>query len=130
MFDESSLREKLRAKMEELGETFRVYGDPAYAMDDLLITPYRNAQDPDQIAFNEAMSSARVSVEHFFGLVTQQFAFTSMKKQMKIGLQPVGLYYIVSTILTNFRTCLYRNQISEAFGVDPPSIEDYLATVV
>ena len=52
-----------------------------------------------------------------------------MKKYLRIGLQTVGTYYVVSIILTNIRACFYQNQIGTYFGVAAPSVEVYLATV-
>jgi hypothetical protein len=33
--------------------------------------------------------------------------------------------YVTAVLLTNAHCCLYGNQTSEAFGLSPPSLEDY-----
>ena len=106
---------------------FCLYGDPAYPLRVNLISPYRGANlSVEQMAFNKAMSKVRQCVEWSFGGIVQEFAFLDYKKNMKIYLQPVGKCYLVGSLLWNCRTCLYGNQTSEYFGIQPPSLEDYL----
>ena len=77
--------------------------------------------------FNRAMSSVRSSVEWVFGDVIGSFKFLDFKKNLKIGLSPVGKHYIVSALLRNALTCLYGNNIGAYFGVEPPSLEEYFS---
>ena len=51
--------------------------------------------------------------------------FASLKSQMKTGVSAVGKIYCLWDLLQNARTCLYGNQISEFFQLDPPLFEDY-----
>ena len=51
---------------------------------------------PNMQAFNEAMSSVRVSVEWLFGDVLNSFKFLDFKNNLKLGLSAVGKYYIYS----------------------------------
>ena len=50
--------------------------------------------------------------------------FWISKKNLKIGLSPVGKHYIVSALLRNALTCLYGNNTGAYFGVEPPSLEE------
>ncbi|XP_066925268.1 uncharacterized protein [Clytia hemisphaerica] len=103
-----------------------IYGDPAYPLSVHLQAPYRGAAlTVDQKAYNKDMSAVRVTVEWLFGLVSNYFKFIDFKKMQRIGMSPFGKVYIVCSILQNAHTCLYGNQISEAFGIDPPGIRDY-----
>ena len=78
-------------------------------------------------AYNKSMSEVRVSVEWLFGDIANYFKFLDFKKNLKIELSSVGKLYMVSAILRNALTCLYGNQTSQVFGLDPPHIHDYFA---
>ena len=69
-------------------------------------------------AFNEALSTARVSVEWLFGDVLNSF---------KLGFSAVGKYYIVAALFQNTLTCLYGNNTSIFFEHSPPTVHNYLA---
>ena len=78
-------------------------------------------------AFNAEMSNVRTSVEWLFGDIINYFKFLDFKKNLKIGLSSVGKMYLVCALLRNALTCLYGNQTSQYFGLDPPSLQDYFA---
>ncbi len=130
MLMESGLIIELQAKMQQIGRTYRLYGDPAYPISEYLAGPSREGADPlIQIErdFNQAMSEVRIAVEWGFGEVVQQFAFLDFEKNLKIGLQPVGKYYSVATLLINCRVCLgHGGKVSDFFNIPPPSLESYL----
>jgi hypothetical protein len=48
------------------------------------------------------------------------------KKNLKVALSPVGKVYITSAILSNALTCMYGNTTSTFFGVQPPTLQEYL----
>ena len=73
------------------------------------------------------MSSVRQSVEWQFGKVIQEFAFLDFKFFLKIYLQPVGKMYMVGALLANCHTSMYGSQTGLYFGVEPPTVEEYLA---
>ena len=102
-----------------------IYGDPAYPLSVHLQAPFRGAAlNQDEKDYNKAMSGVRVTVEWLFGLVSNYFKFIDFKKMQRIGMSPVGKVYIVCSILQNAHTCLYGNQISETFGIDPPTVRE------
>ena len=68
--------------------------------------------------FNSAMSHVRNSVEWLFG---------DFKKNLKIGMSAVGKQYIVCALMRNALTCLYGNNTSEYFQLDPRNVETYFA---
>ncbi|OQV15754.1 hypothetical protein BV898_10091 [Hypsibius exemplaris] len=92
---ESSIEDALRAKMEDVGRQFRLYGDPAYTLSNFLITPFRKATAQGEIDFNQIMASVRIAVEWSFGKVVQLYAFNDFRKNLKIDLQPVAKMFIV-----------------------------------
>ena len=55
------------------------------------------------------------------------FKFLDFKKNLKIQLSCVGKYYLVSAILRNALTCLYQNQTSTYFDLDPPTLQEYFS---
>ena len=92
----------------------------------ILQGPFKGAAlTPLEQHFNKSMSQVRVAVEWVFGDITNYFAFLDFKKNLKIGLSPVGKMYIVCSLLRNAHICLYHSSTSEFFGIDPPAIKDY-----
>ena len=75
-------------------------------------------------AYNAAMSGVRTSVEWLFGDIINYFKFLDFKKNLKIQLSSVGKMYVVCAILRNALTCLYGNQISEFFEMEPPTLQE------
>lgn len=103
-----------------------VYGDPAYPLRVHLQAPFRYGVLTQQMEhYNTCMSSVRTSVEWLFGEVLNEFKFLDFKKNLKIQLSSIGKQYIVSAVLTNALTCLYGNQVSNHFELNPPSIQEY-----
>ena len=113
--------------MDRLGRKFAVYGDPAYPIRTYLLSPFGGANlNVAQMEFNRRMSSVRECVEWEFGNILRLFAFLDFRKDLKVLLSPVAKYYMVGALLTNCHTCLYGNQTSTYFGLDPPSLQEYL----
>ena len=73
------------------------------------------------------MSAVRSSVEWLFGDIISYFKSLDLKKNLKIGLSSVGKMYIVSALLQNALTCLYGNQTSSFFDLEPPTLEEYFS---
>ena len=110
------------------GQPMCIYGDPSYPLRIHLQAPFHNrVLTPQMQAYNSAMSEVRSSVEWLFGDVIGYFKFLDFKKNLKIGLSSVGKMYVVCALLRNVLTCLYGNQTSEFFELDPPSLQDYFA---
>lgn len=108
------------------GQLMCIYGDPAYPLRPNLIAPFRyGILTPQMQAFNAAMSNVRTSVEWLFGDVINYFKFLDFKKNLKIGLSSIGKMYVVCALLRNALTCLYGNETSEYFGLQPPQLQDY-----
>lgn len=127
MLHDTNLLNELRQNAWANGYPLCLYGDPAYPLNPHLQMPFRRAQPltANMTAYNKAMSQVRVSVEWLFGNITNYFTFIDFKKQMKIGLSPVGKLYVVCALFENARTCLYSNIVSQSFGVDPPTLHEY-----
>ena len=127
MLRESGILPQLQNLPHRNNIPFALYGDPAYPLRPQLLCPFRGARITEvQQDFNTVMSSVRQCVEWGFGKITSLWAFLDFKQNLKILLQPVAKYYLVGALLTNCHTCLYGSQTGEYFGIDAPSIEEYL----
>jgi hypothetical protein len=125
---------------ERLGEVLRhlppgqfrfVYGDAAFGSQDYVLGPYKRAGNrilaPTQRALNQWLSTRRIMVKHGFGGVKTNFKFLSSRTSSLAGLCPISLYMPVFSFLYNCRVCLRGgSQISEMFGLPPPSVEEYV----
>lgn len=110
------------------GDPMCLYGDPAYPLRTHLQAPFRDARlTPDMQLFNKSMSRVRVSVEWTFGDIVRSFKFLDFKNNLKLGLSAVGKMYIVCSIIQNALTCMYGNQTSEYFGMQPPTVQEYFS---
>ena len=108
------------------GTPMCVYGDPAYPLHIHLQAPFRQDHlTPLMEAYNTAMSTVHTSVDWIFGDIITSFKFLDYKKNLKIGLSTVGKMYVVCAVLCNAITCLYGNQTSEYFELEPPTLEKY-----
>lgn len=127
MLAESGLLAALEAHAFSVtGQSMCIYGDPAYPLRIHLQAPFRDAVlTPDMQNFNRSMSQVRVSVEWLFGDIVNRFKFMDFKKNLKIGLSPIGKMYIASAILHNAMTCLYGNTTSVFFETEPPTLQEY-----
>ncbi|XP_049516984.1 uncharacterized protein LOC125942770 [Dermacentor silvarum] len=126
IFHDSGLYKKLE-KLNEGNQQFVLYGDPAYPLRPLLMKPYGGTRKTvQQEKFNAAMSAVRQSVEWGFGKIISEFAFLDFKKNQKVLLQAVPRMYRVAVILTNCHACMYGNQVSSYFDLEPPCLMYYL----
>lgn len=106
---------------------YSAYGDCGFHDNVSILGPYpkTHAMDPINKLFNQAMASARVSVENAFAKVVNLWAFVDFDKNLHLNAQPIGSYYVVAILLTNAHSCIYGNQVAKAFGVPTPSLEMY-----
>ncbi|KAG8723652.1 hypothetical protein FRC09_002314 [Ceratobasidium sp. 395] len=110
------------------GRQLFVYGDPAYGLSDTVVSGVKKLGDltATEREFNMKMSRMRQSVEWGFGGVANNFAYMSFSNGLKLGLQPVGRFYLLAVIFTNIRAAMYPSEISVKFQCAPPPLEDYL----
>ena len=121
--DSGLLMDLQRNAFSPTGQPLCVYGDPAYPLRVHLQCPFRNAiLTPQMQNFNSSMSALRISVEWLF---VKYFKFLDFKKKFKDRLSSVGKMYLVGAIIRNAHTCLYHNQTSDFFSVDPLTLQDY-----
>ncbi|XP_033121176.1 uncharacterized protein LOC117120273 [Anneissia japonica] len=126
MLRESGLLDQLeQMSVNTNNEIMCIYGDPAYPIRPQLQAPFKGNLSPIEQDYNKAMSEVRVSVEWLFGDILNYFKFTDFKKSQKVGMSAVGKMYLVSALLQNAHTCLYRNTTCNYFELCPPKSYDY-----
>lgn len=108
------------------GTPLVIYGDPAYGLSKHLICPYKGlGLTASEKAFNGQMSKVREAVEWSFAEINNLFAFLTYGKNLKVLLQPVGVYSLVAFLLCNAHTILHGSQISTYFECPPPTLGEY-----
>ena len=82
------------------GEVLCIFGYPAYPLMGNLLPLCNGAQlTQEQMHFDSLMSKFRVTVEWMVGEVINNFKFTDVKKNLKIGVSSVGKFYKVGVIM-------------------------------
>jgi hypothetical protein len=124
LYRESLMDDILQNSMVIQGVQYCLYCDPAYCLRPCLQIGHQGSNmSPEQLQFNASMSKVRIGLEWAFRDV---FTHIDVARKLKLGGTPVGLWYICSAVLWNFRVCLYGSQTAESFDCNPPSIEEYL----
>jgi len=85
-----------------------------------------NVLNNHQSDVNRRATTIRTCVEWGFGDIIQTWAFIDFYRPQKSLLSPIGNYFHAATLMTNIRTCLYGNQTSEYYGIQPPTLEQYI----
>jgi hypothetical protein len=114
------------------GHPFVCYADAGYAVAPGLMRPFADeAINIHHKAFNEVMSSVRICVEWEFGDIVTQWAHVNYKRTQMIasGSRP-GQQYVVAALLTNCRNCLRPGQTSKYFKCAPPTLKNYISSLV
>jgi nuclease HARBI1 len=134
LLEESGLLEKARQHAFRIGadETtpieeryFQIFGDPAYGVSPLLISPFGGEKTDAQQRWNNEMSAVRISVEHGFGGVLNVWPFLRAYWKHRVYSSPIGRFYRVGVLLFNAINCFRPNQTAQKFNCEPPTIEDY-----
>jgi len=111
-------------------QQYCIYGDPAYVLRAYMQIAYNGAVLSDaQKEFNSRMSACRIAVEWAFKDIKKYFSHISVSRKMHISQTPAGLWFQVSSILWNFRACLYGSQSATFFNCQAPSLEEYVQSM-
>ena len=113
------------------GQPMCLYDDPAYLLRVHLQGPFRFGVLTDEMkAYNTPIQYNTIqynTLEWLFGDIINYFIFLHFKKNLKLGLSSIGKTYIVSALLQNVLTCLYGNNTSTFFDLNPPTLEEYFS---
>jgi hypothetical protein len=124
---ESGLEALLMPLVQQGGLTYHLFGDKAYLTSPIIMHPFKPALTQLEKQYNIHLSGIRINVEHCFGRLTNLWSFTDMKRIQRTGLQPTAAYYFCMVLFTNLRTCMDGgNQITDAFGCNPPTPAEYI----
>ncbi|OSC98558.1 hypothetical protein PYCCODRAFT_1447436 [Trametes coccinea BRFM310] len=107
---------------------FQLFGDATYRISPVLISPSSGPgeRSADKQAWNAAMGSVRVYVEHGFAIVSNTWPFLNANWKMHVFRSLVGRYYHIGVLLTNVINCYRPNQVAQYFDCEPPVITEYL----
>jgi len=76
------------------------------------------------------LSPCRVAVEDVFAEVTRYFKMCDNLCMNRALQSALGEFYTVAVLLTNCRTCLYKNPINSLYGTEPDDLETYLGEYI
>ena len=107
-----------------------IYADLGYSIvPGRIEVPYHDeAINVLHAAYNNAMSSARISVEWAFGGILKHWAsLRYVPGQQLLSNRKIGQVYFVAALLTNLLNCIRPNETSQYFKCTPPSLNDYIS---
>ena len=106
---ESGLLPQLAAHMNGPNRIpYALYDDDVYTLSQYLQKTYQGAAlTQAQQRFSTELSKARVGFEWSIGDISSQWRYLAIKKQQKVLLQPVAMFYRVAALLTNLQTSAY-----------------------
>ena len=106
---------------------FLCRADSAYASTGHFRAARKGAGLPSHIVAIEAsMVRPRLAVEHSFAKLVALWPLIDYHKKLKQWHTPVDMVVGVCVLSTNLHTCVYGSQTSSSFGVDSPSVFEYL----
>lgn len=127
LYVRSGIEEQLSVCLMVNGVQYCIYGDSGYNRRVFMEVPFDGSNlTAGQRAFNEAMSTVRVTVEWIFKEIKLYWASVDFKRKLRVEESPAGMLYLGAMLLTNMRNCCYPNTVSQYFNVTPPSLEVYL----
>ena len=88
----------------------RALADKGYIGEDVFITPIRNAQEHQQIAFNQVITSYREIVEHAIGRLKLFHAISDIWRQHDIFWHPFVFIFLIYQ-LTNIEMHHYHHPL-------------------
>lgn len=123
----------LDAQLEEVlmvnGEQFCVYGDSGYKQRHNLELPLQGATlTADQAEFNQAMYAARLTAEGMLKEVKTYWTMVDFPRKMRFLQISVVTLYMCGMLPCNIRNFFYRNQKSQYFNSDPPTLDEFLTS--
>lgn len=113
------------------GVQYVIYEDFAYNWRSLTDAPFQGSiLNNSQGAFNSSMSKFHVTVRCIFKKSKIYFPMTINRNKIKLWEAPVGLLYIITLLLCNFRTSIYPSQIFSSFSLTPHFLEEHITKEV
>ncbi len=127
----AALADLPRMPAEDGGELMALYADPGYALSARLFMPYPDGRsDALHSAFNQSMSSNRITVEWGYGRTQALWQSMNLRTHLQLFKSPIAAYYICSVLFTNAVTCIEGgNLVSDYFNSRPPTLHELFRTL-
>ena len=103
----------------------QIFGDPAYGLSPVLISPFDGDKTAEQLEWNRDMSSVRMSVEHAFAIVLNHWPYLWAFWKHRVYASGIGQNYRVGVLLSNAINCFRPNQTAQRYDCQPPTVEKY-----
>ena len=123
----SGVQEALVSEFDRVGLRIRgmwypaLGGDDIYSHSEVIISTHHGD------VIRHPLKSARVRIEHHFGLVMSLWKLLMCRHKHKIKYKDqFKKRLVVAHFLTNCYTCFRGNTVATSFGLEKPNIEDYL----
>ena len=107
------------------GQYYHVFGDPAYGVSPVLISPFSQPTEVEIEWKCTMMSSLHISVEHAFGIVVNTWPLLNVFWKYCMYALPISNYYQVAVLLSNTINCFHPNQMVQCYDCPPPTIDEY-----
>ena len=93
LFRESGWDDALRNHLTTNERQFYIFGDSAYSIRPWIQRPFVGCLTAEQKSFNEKMSSVRISVEHNYKDLKQNWPSQDFARKLHVRQAPIGLLY-------------------------------------
>lgn len=124
VYHDSGILEELVQLETIAGKRYRIAGDRGYPGSTYLFRETLAVEGDPRV---ELFRQSRTSVEWAFGKVSNLFGLANFKRSGKLQLQVPGHHYRIAIFLTNIHTCFNGSQVGMWFGMDPPTVQEYLS---
>ena len=110
---------------------FTAHTHTGYALSARLFMPFPDGRfDALHSAFNQSMSSNRISVEWGYGRTRNLWRALNLSSELQIFKSPIAAWYVCAVLFTNAVTCIEGNNVvSEYFGCPPPTLIELFRTL-
>jgi hypothetical protein len=105
----------------------QAYGDPAYREAEHMSRKHKGAgRTKEQRRIDSSMQIPRGSAEDAFQKQSALWSMMDYKKKNKLLQNPLVDQMIAQTFFCNVHTCIYGSMVNATFGLEAPSLADYL----
>ena len=129
MLQNSSITDRLDGIFRNQRRRYYLFGDKACIHRVHIMSPHVGYVTRRNKRFNKGMSSARDTVELGYGKTQPLWMSNGLKQQSKMVLQPVGVLYRATMLLTNRYTCFRGNEDATRLKVRPPNTHQHLNVI-
>jgi len=117
LLDKSDIEQKLRDLFEDGDHIFKIFGDSAYIVSDVM--------DTHESLQGRGMSSVRETIEWSYKDVKVLWKYCDYKHILQMRRQPVAKIFFVCLLLRNVIVTLHGSQASDYLNMIPPTLEEW-----